>query len=66
MSHPQLDNLARIGKLKTEPASDGELRGLVRSGRGAWTTRRARRRGRTSLSRLPSPLDIRRVPGNAP
>jgi len=32
MSHPQLDNLARIGKLKTEPATEGELRGLLRSG----------------------------------
>ena len=32
MSHPQLDNLVRIGRLKTEPAAEGELRGLVRSG----------------------------------
>ena len=32
MSHPQLDNLVRIGQLKVEPAAAGELTGLVRSG----------------------------------
>ena len=32
MSHPQLDNLVRIGQLKTEPAAESELQGLVRSG----------------------------------
>ena len=32
MSHPQLDSLVRIGKLKTEPAAESELRGLVISG----------------------------------
>ena len=32
MSHPQLDNLVRIGRLKAEPAAVSELRGLVRSG----------------------------------
>lgn len=32
MSHPQLDNLVRIGQLHTEPAVASELRGLVRSG----------------------------------
>ncbi|MDJ0863185.1 MAG: hypothetical protein QNJ82_13240 [Gammaproteobacteria bacterium] len=32
MSHPQLDNLVRIGKLKTEPPGQEELEGLVRSG----------------------------------
>ena len=32
MSHPQLDNLVRIGKLKAEPPSQGELEGLGRSG----------------------------------
>lgn len=32
MSHPQLDNLVRIGQLHTEPAAPSELRGLVRSG----------------------------------
>ena len=32
MSHPQLDNLARIGQLKAEPAAESELRGLVHSG----------------------------------
>src|SRR3990172_9528527 len=32
MSHPQLDNLARIGKLRAEPPAEGEITGLVRSG----------------------------------
>ena len=32
MGHPQLDNLARIGQLKAEPAAEGELRGLLGSG----------------------------------
>ncbi len=32
MSHPQLDNLVRIGQLKAEPAAVSELQGLVRSG----------------------------------
>lgn len=32
MSHPELDNLVRIGQLKVEPASESELRGMVRSG----------------------------------
>ena len=32
MSHPQLDNLVRIGKLKAEPPSDAECQGLLRSG----------------------------------
>lgn len=32
MSHPQLDHLVRVGQLHTEPASVGELGGLVRSG----------------------------------
>ena len=32
MSHPQLDNLVRIGQLKAEPAAESELQGLVRSG----------------------------------
>ena len=32
MSHPQLDNLVRIGQLHAEPAAAGELRGLLRSG----------------------------------
>jgi len=34
MGHPQLDNLVRIGKLKTEPATQGELTGLIASGSG--------------------------------
>lgn len=32
MGRPQLDNLARIGKLKAEPPTESELQGLVRSG----------------------------------
>ena len=32
MSHPQLDNLVRIGQLKAEPAAESELRGLAGSG----------------------------------
>lgn len=32
MTHPQLDNLVRIGRLKSEPAADAEIEGLVRSG----------------------------------
>ena len=31
-SHPRLNNLVRIGRLKAEPAGVSELRGLVRSG----------------------------------
>lgn len=32
MGHPQLDNLVRIGQLKTEPVAKSELQGLIRSG----------------------------------
>ncbi len=32
MTHPQLDNLVRISRLKSEPAADEEIEGLVRSG----------------------------------
>ena len=32
MSHPPLDNLVRIGRLKAEPAAESELQGLLRSG----------------------------------
>ena len=32
MSHPQLDNLVRIGQLKAEPPSETECQGLLRSG----------------------------------
>ena len=32
MSHPQLDNLVRIGQLKAEPPVDSEIAGLMRSG----------------------------------
>ena len=32
MTHPQLDNLMRIGKLKAEPPAEAELGGLLRSG----------------------------------
>jgi hypothetical protein len=45
MGHPQLDNLARIGKLETEPAAETELRGLIRSG-----TRRLEDAAREDLS----------------
>lgn len=33
MSHPQLDNLVRIGQLKAEPPSEKEIEGLRQSGR---------------------------------
>ena len=32
MSHPQLDNLVRIGQLKAESPSETECQGLLRSG----------------------------------
>jgi len=32
VSHPQLDNLVRIGQLKAEPPSEVECQGLMRSG----------------------------------
>jgi len=32
VSHPQLDNLARIGKLKSEAPAESEIQGLLRSG----------------------------------
>lgn len=32
MSHPKLDNLVRIGQLKTEPSAEAEYQGLLRSG----------------------------------
>lgn len=32
MTHPQLDNLVRVGKLKTEPPAEREIDGLLRSG----------------------------------
>ena len=32
MSHPQLNNLVRIGQLKAEPSSQEECQGLLRSG----------------------------------
>ena len=33
MPHDQLDNLVRVGKLKTEPATEREVAGLIKSGR---------------------------------
>ncbi len=33
MTHPQLDNLVKIGQLKTEPPANAELEGLFRSGK---------------------------------
>ena len=32
MSHPRLDSLDRIGKLKAEPVAESEFSGLIRSG----------------------------------
>ena len=32
MSHPQLDNLVRIGRLHVEPSDEAEVQGLLRSG----------------------------------
>lgn len=32
MSHPQLDNLVRIGRLHVEPPDEAEIQGLLRSG----------------------------------
>jgi hypothetical protein len=32
MTNSQLDNLARIGQLKTEPPAESEIEGLIRSG----------------------------------
>lgn len=52
MSHPRLDNLARIGKLKAEPAAESEVLGLVRSG-----TRRLDDAARGELS-LESRFDL--------
>ncbi len=52
MGHPQPDNRVRIGKLKNEPAAEGELRGLVRS-----TTRRFDDAAREELS-LESRFDL--------
>jgi hypothetical protein len=37
MAHPQLDNLVKIGQLKTEPPADAELQGLLRSGKRRLT-----------------------------
>jgi hypothetical protein len=37
MTHPQLDNLVKIGQLKTEPPAEAELQGLLRSGRRRLT-----------------------------
>ena len=32
MGNQQLDNLVRIGQLKSEPQAEAEIQGLVRSG----------------------------------
>jgi len=32
VTHPQLDNLVRIGQLKAEPPAESEIAGLIRSG----------------------------------
>ena len=52
MSHPQLDNLVRIGKLKYESPSEAECQGLLRSG-----LRRLEDAGRKELS-LESSFDL--------
>lgn len=52
MSHPKLDNLVGIGKLKAEPPSDAECQGLLRSG-----LRRLEDAGREELS-LESRFDL--------
>ena len=52
MTHPQLDNLVRIGRLKNEPSADAEIEGLVRSG-----VRRLNDAGREELS-LESRFDL--------
>ena len=52
MTHPELDNLVRSGQLKTEPAAEGEIQGLLRSGQ-----RRLDDAGRTALS-LESRFDL--------
>ena len=52
MTHPERDNLVRIGRLKAEPAAEGEIRGLLRSGQ-----RRLDDAGRTELN-LESCFDL--------
>ena len=52
MSHPQLDNPVRIGRMKADTAAESELQGLVRSG-----TRRLDDAARESLS-LESRFDL--------
>lgn len=52
MAHRELDNLARIGKLKPEPPAHAELAGLLRSG-----SRRLADAGRAELS-LESRFDL--------
>lgn len=52
MGRPQLDNPARIGKLRAEPATENELQVLVRSG-----TRRLEDAAREELS-LESRFDL--------
>ena len=59
MTQPQLDNLVRIGQLKTEPAAVEEIEGLVRSG-----TRRLIDAAREELS-LESRFDLAYNAGHA-
>ena len=59
MTQPQLDNLVRIGRLKTEPAATEEIRGLVRSG-----TRRLNDAGHEDLS-IESRFDLACNAGHA-
>ena len=59
MKQPQLDNLVRIGQLKTEPAAAEEVPGLVRSG-----TRRLIDAAHEGLS-LESRFDLAYTAGHA-
>ena len=59
VAQPQLDNLVRIGRLKTEPAAREEIQGLVRSG-----TRRLIDAAREDLS-LESRFDLAYNAGHA-
>ena len=59
MTQPQLDNLVRIGRLKTEPAAAEEIEGLVRSG-----TRRLIDAAREELS-IESRFDLAYNAGHA-
>jgi hypothetical protein len=50
VTSPELDNLARVGKLKTETAAPAEIEGLLRSGRARLAD--AKNRGLAPESRF--------------